>query len=129
MSLALVAAMLAASPVQAAPADPLSVTTRMMVEQRVAAADGTTRTRLVPAQRVVPGDRITVFVAYRNTGRQPIANLVLTNPVPPSTVYRGPAAGSPAPELVANGGQVRWRLTRPIAPGTGGELAFTAVVR
>lgn len=129
MSLALVAAMLAASPVQAAPADPLSVTTRMMVEQRVAAADGTTRTRLVPAERVVPGDRITVFVAYRNTGRQPIANLVLTNPVPPSTVYRGPAAGSPAPELVANGGQVRWRLTRPIAPGTGGELAFTAVVR
>jgi uncharacterized repeat protein (TIGR01451 family) len=130
MPLALAALLLAAAPTQAAPpAGPLSITTRMMVEQRIAAADGTTRIRLVPATRVVPGDRVTVVVAYRNTGRAPIANLVLANPVPPSTVYRGPAAGSPAPDLVANGSQVRWRLSQPVAPGSGGELGFTAVVR
>lgn len=136
-------------------AGPLTMTTRMMVEKRVAAPDGSTRTTLVPAARAVPGDRITVVLAYRNTGSAPIANLVLANPVPRNIAYRSPAAASPAPELSVDGKtfgsladlsvkgtdgtlrpagagdvtHVRWRLSSPIAAGQGGELAFQAVLK
>ena len=129
---------------------PLQVTSRVLVEQRIAAADGTTRVRLVPATRAAPGDRLTVSVAYRNTGRAPIADLALVNPVPAGLAYRGAAPGSPAPDLSVDGVRfaplaalvvagrpatiadithVRWRLASPIAPGSGGQFAFQAVLK
>lgn len=151
-------ALLAVAVVAAAPAvaaGPLTVTTRMMVEKRIAAPDGSTRTTLVPATRAVPGDRIAVILAYRNTGSAPIDNLVLANPVPTNVAYRSRAAASPAPELSVDGKtfgsladlrvkgpdgalrpagagdvtHVRWRLSSPIAAGQGGELAFQAVLK
>ena len=149
------AAVLAAVAVPALAAGPLEVSTKMMVEKRVAAADGTTKTQLVAPTSVVPGDSITFVLAYRNTGKTPIADLVLANPVPAGIVYRGPASGSPVPDVsvdgktfgtlasrrvsVAGGGsraavpndvtQVRWRLTSPLAAGSKGELAFQAVLK
>ncbi|MCP3734083.1 hypothetical protein M9979_04230 [Sphingomonas sp. RP10(2022)] len=136
-------------------AGPLTMTTRMMVEKRSAAADGTTRTTLVPAVRVAPGDRITVVLAYRNTGPAPIGNVVLANPVPRNVAYRAVAPGTPAPDVSVDGKtygsladlrvrtpdgatraagaddvtHVRWRLSSPIAAGQGGELAFQAVLK
>lgn len=149
---AMLCAVLATAPAVAA--GPLSITTRMMVEKRVAAADGTTRTQLVPAVRAMPGARITVVLAYRNTGAQPIGNVVLANPVPSNIAYRGPAPDSPAPELSVDGKtfgplaaltvatpqgsraatpddvtHVRWRLSSPIPAGQGGERAFQAVLK
>lgn len=132
---------------------PLTVTTRMMVERRVAASDGSTRTTLVPAARAVPGDRITVVVAYRNTGSAPLGNVVLANPVPRNVAYRGAASeaaevsvdgrayGALADLRVAtpDGGtraagaadvtHVRWRLPGTLAAGQGGERAFQAVLK
>ncbi|MES2754011.1 MAG: hypothetical protein V4659_05040 [Pseudomonadota bacterium] len=131
-------------------AGPLSVTTAILVEARSAAPDGSTRVTLVSAARAVPGDRVIVRVAYRNTGPAPIAGLVIANPVPPGLVYRGPAPGSPAAELSADGSRfgplarltvagraaapadithVRWRLASPVAPGSGGQFAFQAVLK
>ena len=131
-------------------AGPLDVTTRVMVESHVAAADGTTRATLVPALRAVPGDRLTVQVAYRNTGRAPITGLAIVNPVPAGLAYRGAAAGSAAPQLSIDGVRfgalaelsvggrpaaasdvthVRWRLAGPVAPGSGGQFAFQAVLK
>jgi len=149
------AAALAALAVPALAAGPLTMTSRLLVERRVAAADGTVRTTMVPATRAVPGDRITVVVAYHNGGPAPIGDLVLANPVPRGVAYRGPAAGSPAPEVSVDGVRfgplselsvavpgaapraavaddvthVRWRLASPVAAGRGGELAFQAVLQ
>lgn len=146
-------AIAAVSPALAA--GPLDISTRMLVERRVAAPDGTTKVQLTAPTKVVPGDRITVVLTYRNTGVQPIANLVLANPVPRGVVYRMPAAGSPLPELSVDGHnygslaglrvttpsgatraatpddvtQIRWRLSSPLAAGARGELAFQAVLK
>ncbi len=148
-----VPAVVLASPLAAA--GPLTMATRMMVETRVAAADGSTRTTLIPATRAVPGDRITIVLSYRNTGAAPIANLVLANPVPRNVAFRGAAAQSAAPDVSVDGKtygslgglrvttpdgatrpatandvtHVRWRLSSPVSAGQGGELAFQAVLK
>lgn len=134
---------------------PLTMTTRMLVEKRVTAADGATRTTMIPATRAVPGDRITVVLDYRNTGTAPIGNLVLANPIPRNVAYRSAAAGSATPEVSVDGKtygsldglrvtmpdgatrpavaddvtHVRWRLSSPVTAGQRGELAFQAVLK
>lgn len=131
----------------ASAAGPLSVTTRMLVEQRSVAADGTTRVALVEPRHVVPGDRVVVVLAYRNTGTQPIADLVLASPVPRGTALRAAPGGG---EVSVDGRRfaalaalsvgtrpaglddvtaVRWRLPRTLAPGAQGELTFQAVLK
>ncbi|MDP1027358.1 hypothetical protein Q5H91_09045 [Sphingomonas sp. KR1UV-12] len=136
-------------------AGPLEVTAHILVEAKQRATDGTTRVALVPATRVVPGDRVVFQLAYRNTGRQPLADIVLDNPVPAAIAYRAPAEGSAAPELTVDGRRwgplatldvalpgggtraataadvtrVRWRLGAPLAPGAAGRLAFQAVLK
>lgn len=143
------AAMAIAAPALAAPGGPLQVASKILVEQRSTAADGTVRVTLAPAKRVVPGDRVVFALAYRNTGTKPIADVVFDNPVPAQIAYRAPAQGSPAPELSVDGKtygplaslrvgdraattadvkHVRWRLRTPIAPGAQGQLAFQAVL-
>jgi uncharacterized repeat protein (TIGR01451 family) len=147
---------LAAFPAMAAvAAGPLEVTSRVMVESKQRMADGGTRVELAPARHVVPGDKVVFVLAYRNTGSQPLDNIVLANPVPAVLSYRAPAQGSPAPEVsidgktyaplaalhvtAANGTMraataedvtsVRWRLVRPLAAGTAGQFAFQATLR
>jgi uncharacterized repeat protein (TIGR01451 family) len=151
----LLALVLTASAWPALAAGPLEVTSRILVERRVTAADGTTQVKTVPASRATPGDALTFTLAYRNTGTAPIANLVLANPVPKHIAYRAPAAASPAPEVsvdgehygaladlqksLPGGGQraagsddvvaVRWRLSKPVAAGAGGTFAFRGVLK
>lgn len=152
---AMLALCLIGGPSAAMAAAPLEVSSQVLVESRVAAADGTTRIDLVAPARVVPGDRVLFRLRYRNTGTQPIAGLVLANPVPAGMAYRAAGAGSPAPELsvdgrtfgtlaalrvAAPGGalrpataddvtSVRWRLAAPVAAGAQGQLSFQAVLR
>lgn len=136
-------------------AGPLQVTSRILVERRVAAADGTTRIVTSPTGRHAPGDRLVVEFAYRNTGQRPIADLIVADPVPAALAYRAPADGTPPPELSVDGVHfapltglvvalpggrqraagaddivaVRWRLAAPLAAGAGGTLSFRAVLR
>lgn len=150
-SMTALGALAAAAP---ALAGPLDVSGKVLVEQRVAAADGTTRTTLAAPGHVVPGDHVVFVLAYRNTGRQPIADLVLANPVPAGMAYRGAQPGSVAPELSVDGRSfaalatlrvraatgtraarpddvttVRWRLASPLPAGAQGQFAFQAVVK
>lgn len=135
-------------------AEPLRLDTRMMAERPVAAADGSTRVELVAPDHVGPGDPVVVVVRYRNAGPLPIGGLVVGNPVPRQLAYRagrgatmpevsvdgrtfGPLAslrvplpdGSARPAVPADVTHVRWRLSRPLTAGGGGEFAFQAVVR
>ncbi|RZM30763.1 MAG: hypothetical protein EOP67_36560 [Sphingomonas sp.] len=146
----------AASPQPAAAAtSPLALTTTMLAETRVPAADGSVTMKLAAPNHVGPGDRVVVQLAYRNRGTAPIAGLVLANPVPTGLAYRGPRGAGAAPEVSVDGRtfgplstlrvpavaggtrpataddvtHVRWRLNSPVTAGTGGELAFQAIVR
>jgi len=136
-------------------AQPVEITARAMVEQRKAAADGTTKITLASAARVTPGDRIVYQLNYRNSGREPARDLVIANPVPANMVYAGAAEGSLEPELSVDGtrfgtlpqltvraanGQVRpalaadvrvvrWRLAAPVAAGGSGQVAFRAILK
>jgi uncharacterized repeat protein (TIGR01451 family) len=131
-------------------ADVLQVASKILVEQRSTAADGTVRVTLAPARHVVPGDRVVFTLAYRNTGTKPISDVVFNNPIPTGILYRAPAQGSPAPDLSVDGKtfgplgslrvgtraasaadvtHVRWRLAAPIAAGGQGQLAFQAVLK
>lgn len=134
---------------------PLTVETRMLAEQRARATDGSTRIQMVPAAQVVPGTPVRIVIDYRNTGAQPIAGLVIANPVPANTLYRGVAAGVPQPEVTIDGARfaplaaltvrgaggeiraavaadvtaVRWRIDQPLPAGAKGQFAFEAVLK
>lgn len=136
-------------------AGPLQVASKVFVEARSLAADGSVRTALVPARKAVPGDHVVFVLAYKNTGAQPLGNLVFDNPLPREIAYRAPAQGSAAPELsvdgktygalaslrvpVAGGGSraatsddvthVRWKLAGSLGPGAQGQFAFQAVLK
>ena len=92
-------ALAAMMPAPAFAAGPLQVESRVLTEQKTRAPDGTVRVALGAPRRVVPGDRVTFVLAYRNTGAQPLGNVVLDNPVPKGIAYRGPAATSAAPNF------------------------------
>ena len=138
-----------------AAAGPLQVTSTILMESRSAAADGTTRVTLVKPTKVTPGDKVVFVLTYRNTGAQPLANVVLANPLPRSIAYRSANPGSPAPEVSVDGKtfgsletlrvraldgsmraaspndvtSVRWRLTSPVTAGSQGQFAFQAVLK
>jgi uncharacterized repeat protein (TIGR01451 family) len=133
---------------------PLQVASKIFVEQRALDKAGAVSTSLAPATRAVPGDHIVFVLAYRNTGAQPLSDIVLDNPVPGAITYRAPGAGSATPELsvdgktygalaqlrvpTASGGSraatsndvrhIRWRIATVPAGGQG-QLAFKAVLK
>ena len=128
----------------------LAIFGTVQVEQRVAAADGTTRIVLVAPKHVVPGDRLIFTLRYRNGGAQPLGDVVLANPLPRGVAYRAVLPGTPEPEVSVDGTHyaalaalrigaraatvqdvvaVRWRLARPVAAGASGSLAFTGAVK
>ncbi|QUT04890.1 hypothetical protein KFK14_17955 [Sphingobium phenoxybenzoativorans] len=133
----------------------LTVTNTVFAQQRSTAPDGTTRIALTPATRVTPGDRVVYQLAYRNGGAQPIEGLTLNNPLPDALAYRGPAQGSPAPEVSVDGKtygplatlkvrgadgawhaarpedvtHVRWRIANALPAGAAGKVAFEAVLK
>ena len=150
---ALLLASVIATPALAA--GPLQVTAKVLTEQKTRAADGSVRVALVPARKVVPGDRVIFVLGYRNTGSQPIGNIVLDNPVPAAIAYRGPSQSSAAPDVSVDGKtygplatlrvrtadgatraaapddvtNVRWRLANPVPGGAQGQLSFQAVLK
>jgi len=151
----LVAALTATIAVPVLASGPLTVESSMLTLQKRAAADGTTTVSLVRAAKAVPGDKVVMRLAYRNTGSAPIGNVVLNNPVPKGIAYRAPAAGSIAPELSVDGQtfgplatlrvtgadgrqraatadditHVRWRIASPIAAGAQGQVSFEGLLK
>ena len=65
--------------------------------ERFVAENGELEMRLVPADKVIPGDELRYTIAFENTGDETVdaQSIVITNPIPASTEYiDGTAFGS-----------------------------------
>ena len=156
-SLVIATAWLLAWAPQALAADTLELRNEVFQEVDVKDADGSTHRERVPAAKVVPGTEVIYVITYRNAGKQPAANVVITNPIPAELAYqpeRGPAPsatpdvsvdsgtrfgalaslsvkdaeGKPRPAQGSDVTHLRWRLREPVAPGAQGSVSYRAVL-
>lgn len=141
-----------AVPVAAQQSPAVALSSTVMVERKVTDASGASRIEQVPADRVVPGDRLWFRTSYRNDAGHDVRDFVITNPLHPA-VQLAPQAdpeltvsvdkgrtwgkladlhitapdGSKRPAGPADVTHIRWTLG-VIAQGEAGERAFAAVV-
>ena len=87
----------------AALAQPIELKSEIFVERLQAQTDGSEATVLVPADRVVPGDRLRFVISYANPSDQQASNFIITNPIPASIAYLG--ADGPATVTVSVDGK------------------------
>src|ERR1700681_3011085 len=78
--------LLAAAAVGQGPGNPLAIRSIAEVESRSRAA-GREVVKLIPADRVVPGDRVIYTLEVRNTGATALDAPTVTHPVPEHTRY------------------------------------------
>ncbi len=138
-------------------AQQLDVRTVAQKEETVASADGAVETRLVAAERVIPGDKVVYTITFTNEGDEAADDVVVTNPIDPSLSYiAGSAFGAGMTiEFSVDGGQrfggptdlvvadaagsrpaepedythVRWTLNGDLEPGATGVARFSATVK
>jgi len=141
------------APTAALAADPVSVTSRIMVEHVKKDAAGHPQKVLEAANKVVPGEAIVFEFSYRNSGAKPATGFVISDPLPGTVTFAGgetPGAvfsvdhgqtwGSLATLRVptAGGGSraassadvngIRWAFPA-IPPGGGGKVSFRGLVK
>ena len=153
-NLFLFAAATAAVPAFAQAAPSVSLVSDVLVERTTVGADGRSQVSLEEPSTVVPGDKLVFVLRYRNNGRQPAADFVVTNPLPSAVAFQGSNDG--AAQVSVDGGRVwgalgdlmiteadgtrraarmedvthvRWTLAQPIPAGEAGRLMFRGVVR
>ncbi|MFC3713938.1 hypothetical protein ACFOMD_15295 [Sphingoaurantiacus capsulatus] len=145
------AAMAATMAASGAWAQAVAVTTRIFSETFVTGKDGAIERVLKPAAAITPGDRIVYVVTYRNGGRQPAADVVISNPISKhveligdetagvqmsvdggktfgalqTLTVRG-ANGASRPARRTDVTNLRWILTQPVAAGAEGQVTFKA---
>lgn len=146
----MIAALLAAGTFGVAHAQ-VALENKVFVESFVTAKDGTMDRQLKPATTVVPGDRLVYVISYRNNGKKPSSDVVVTNPISPTVEFIGEeTAGA---EMSTDGGKtygqlaqmrmrnpdgsqraarrsdvthLRWRIAEAVAPGASGQVSFKA---
>lgn len=134
----------------------LNVTTVVQKEQVAVNEDGETVTTLVPADTVVPGERVIYTISFRNISDEAADNVVITNPIAETLTYVQGSAFGPGAEVQfsVDGGQsyaafdalrvadgdsdrpasvddlthIRWILKDELAAGAQGLARFTAVL-
>lgn len=138
-------------------AQQLDVRSVAQKEETVTTDAGTVETRLVAAERVIPGDKVVYTITFTNQGTELADDVVVTNPIDPSLVYiEGSAFGAGMRiEFSADGGQrfslpgdltladesgnrparpedythIRWTLDGDLEPGATGVARFSATVK
>jgi uncharacterized repeat protein (TIGR01451 family) len=112
-------------------------------------------TTRVQAGKVVPGDEVIYTINFVNSGTEPAADVVITNPIPDHMVftkvedsphaatvsmsadggslYDAPrnltvtdAKGQPRPAKATDFTHVRWIFQEPLEPGAEGSVSFRA---
>lgn len=94
------------------------------VETRVARGDGRSMTKLLPADRVVPGDEVIYTVEIRNTAATALPGPCVDYPVPEHMRYLDDSAVGPGAEVSysVDGGRSFDRAENLRVPGPGGAL-------
>jgi uncharacterized repeat protein (TIGR01451 family) len=136
-----------------------ALTAKQTVEKEVVVrnADGTESASRMPADVVVPGERVVYTVSFTNDDVQPAQNFVMTQPVPEEVTYIEGSAEKPGAELSVStdGGNsfsprgaatvlrdgervratasdithLRWKIVTPLAPGGNDSVAYKAVLK
>ena len=72
----------------------IALKTTVQKMERVIAPDGTVSSRMVPAEKVVPGDDVHYTITFVNEGDKPVdaGTAVITNAVPENTQYMSDSA-------------------------------------
>jgi len=121
--------------------------------ERVVVENGQKRTALLPAAKVVPGEKLVFTTVYRNTGAKPADNFIVTNPIPAAVRLADDGFGSfevsvdggrqwgklaalkvsdgkggLRPAEAADATHLRW-VVATIAPGASGTLEYHGIVR
>lgn len=152
---ALIAMLTALLPIAPAAAAPVELVSNIFVEKRGVDATGKETVSLLPAERVVPGDRLLFVIHYKNAGAEAAGNFVITNPVPQAVAYVG-TEGVPPALVSVDGGttygelatlrikdafgneraatpadvtHVQWKFAEALPGGKTGQVAFRAQLR
>lgn len=135
-----------------APASPIELVGDVR-HDRVTVVDGQQKHELVEPRTVVPGDKLIFTTRYRNVGKAPVTNFVVTNPLPSAVAMTSDSAASltvsvdggkswgPIAGLTVADGKggrraaqasdvthIRWVIPT-IQPGANGALTYQAIVR
>ena len=139
------------------PGDPLAIRSIAEVESRSLVA-GREVVKLIPADRVVPGDRVIYTLEVRNTGATAVDAPIVTHPVPEHMRYVadsavGPGAevsysvdgghsfgraeslkvpgvdGRPRPAVAADYTDIRWQLKNSLKANSVAFVRFRALVK
>jgi uncharacterized repeat protein (TIGR01451 family) len=141
----------------AAAEDSLELRNEVFQEVEVTGPDGKPQRERVPAAKVVPGTEVIYVITYRNTGKQPATDVVITNPIPAELAYQPQLGPGPSgvPDVSVDAGKsfgalaslsvkgadgkpraaqgsdvthVRWALRQPVKPGEQGSVSYRAVL-
>src|SRR5260370_36015306 len=114
--------LLVAAAAAQAPGNPLAIRSIAEVESRSRAA-GREIIKLIPADRVVPGDRVIYTLEVRNTGATALDAPVVTHPVPEHMRYVADSAVGPGAEASysVDGGRSFDRAENLKVPGIDGR--------
>lgn len=143
-----------ASSTAALAADPVSLTSEVLVEHVKQEADGSSKIVREQPGVVTPGDKLVFLVSYRNGGAVPASGFVVTNKIPDQIAFSGGesegaivsvdggkswgplaslkianADGSQRPATQDDVTHIRWAFAQPIAAGRAGQLSFRGVVK
>jgi len=104
------------------PGDPLAIRAIAEVEFRSRVA-GREVVKLIPADRVVPGDRVIYTLEVRNTGATAVDTPIVTHPVPEHMRYVADSAVGPGAEVSysVDGGHSFGRAENLLVPGVDGR--------
>src|SRR3954462_6448415 len=77
------------APAAALAAEPVSLTSRVLVEHVKKDAAGHPQKVLEEAKKVVPGEAIVFEFSYRNGGARPATGFVISDPLPANVAFAG----------------------------------------
>jgi len=138
-----------------APRGCIELKSSALVEKEVVDANGNKATKMVPADKVVPGTEVTWTVTASNICQKPAENVTFDNPVPPHMSYVANSATGPGADIsfsldgktfaapagltvnengatrAARAGEykhIRWAFKQALQPGATANASFRAVL-